>query len=176
MSTDVPMRVLFLCTANSARSILFAATLDHLGHGRFEVHSAGSQPAGVVNPNAIAELRRRGIACEGLRSKSWDEYTDPQSPPFDLVVTVCDSAASETCPVFFGDFVKAHWGLPDPAAIAGDAATVQEAFRRTQTVVLERVQALVALPIERLSREALQRELAKIEKDIPALPLRDQAK
>lgn len=175
MSNGLPVRVLFLCTANSARSILFAATLDHLGKGRFAAHSAGSQPAGTVNPNAIAELRRLGIPSEGLRSKSWDEYTAPDASPFDLVITVCDSAASETCPVFFGDFVKAHWGLPDPAAITGDAATVQAAFVRTEAVIGKRVEAMVALPIESLDRETLRRELAAIDERIPAQALLEDA-
>jgi len=164
----MPIRILFLCTANSARSILFAATLNHLGKARFEAHSAGSQPAGVVNPSALAELQRRGIPAEGARSKSWDEYADPEAVGFDVVITVCDSAANESCPVFFGDFVKAHWGLPDPAAIQGDAALVQAAFRRTEDVIVARIQALVALPMETMSRDALRQEL-------PAMPLTECA-
>lgn len=167
---SMPIKVLFLCTANSARSILFAATLNHLGQGRFEAHSAGSQPAGFVNPNALAELQRRGIPAEGARSKSWDEYAGSNATTFDLVVTVCDSAANESCPVFFGDFVKTHWGLPDPASIT-DAAAVQEAFRRTEDVIVARLEALVALPVETLNREALQQELAAIDAKFPAQPL-----
>lgn len=162
-------KVLFLCTGNSARSILFAATLDHLGQGRFEGHSAGSQPAGKVNPYAVAELERRGISTRDARSKSWDEYSGPDAPALDLVVTVCDNAANEACPVFFGDFLKIHWGLPDPAAFSGDEA--QEAFRRTEDVVMERLKALVALPVETMDRETLQRELDAIEARVPAQPL-----
>lgn len=167
----MPIRILFLCTANSARSILFAATLNHLGKGRFEAHSAGSRPAGAVNPNALAELQRRGIPAEGARSKSWDDYAGPEAVAFDLVVTVCDSAANESCPVFFGDFVKAHWGLPDPASVQGDAASVQAAFRRTEDVISARLQALAALPLETMSRESLRQELAAIDARFPALPL-----
>ena len=170
-----PMKVLFLCTANSARSILFAATLDHLGQGRFEAHSAGSQPAGTVNPHALAELQRRGIYSTNARSKSWDEYGGQDAPSFDLVVTVCDTAAAESCPLFIGNFVKAHWGLPDPAAISGDPATVQEAFRRTEEAVLQRLQALVALPVETMDRSTLQRELAAIDACFPARPLAGRA-
>lgn len=167
----MPIRVLFLCTANSARSILFAATLNALGQGRFQAYSAGSQPAGVVNPHALAELQRRGIPAGDARSKSWDEYTAPGMPAFDLVITVCDSAAAEACPVLFGDFVKAHWGLPDPAAITGDANQVETAFRRTQDVVQARLQALVALPVDTLDRDALRDALAIIEAQIPAQSL-----
>lgn len=166
------MRVLFLCTANSARSILFAATLNHLGRGRFEAHSAGSQPAGFVNPNALAELERRGIPTDGARSKSWDEYADgSEATAFDLVITVCDSAANESCPVFFGDFVKAHWGLPDPASITGDIALVHDAFRRTEDVILGRLEALVALPVETMDRDTLQQKLAEIDARFPAQQL-----
>lgn len=171
----MPIRVLFLCTANSARSILFAATLNHLGQGRFEAHSAGSQPAGFVNPNALAELQRRGISTGGARSKSWDEYTGLDAATFDLVITVCDSAANEACPVFFGDFSKSHWGLPDPASLEGDVALVQEAFRRTEDVIMARLQALVALPVETMSRKALQQELAAINARFPAQSLTERA-
>jgi len=168
-------KVLFLCTANSARSILFASTLSHLGGPRFEAYSAGSQPAGVVNPHALPELHRRGIVTEGVRSKSWDEYTGENAPTFDLVITVCDSAANESCPVFFGDFVKAHWGLPDPAAITGDAAAVASAFRITEDVVSTRLARLIALPLESMARDALQHELSVIEAEVPARPLLEQA-
>ncbi len=168
-------KVLFLCTANSARSILFASTLSHLGGARFEAYSAGSQPAGFVNPHALAELDRRGIATEGVRSKSWDEYTGENAPALDLVVTVCDSAANESCPVFFGDFVKTHWGLPDPAAISGDAAAVAAAFRITEDVVSARLARLIALPLESMGRDTLQQELSAIEAEVPARLLLEQA-
>src|SRR3546814_12246858 len=113
-------RVLFLCTGNSARSVLAEATLRAWAGHRFEVFSAGSQPAGTVNPYALGQLAADGIATAGLRSKSWDEFATADMAPMDLVVTVCDSAAAEACPIVFGDFLRAHWGLPDPAAVEGD--------------------------------------------------------
>lgn len=171
VNSAMPLKVLFLCTGNSARSILFAATLNHLGHGRFQAYSAGSQPAGRVNPHALAELARRGIPAGDARSKSWDEYMAPQAPAFDLVVTVCDSAASETCPLFLGGFTKVHWGMPDPAAIDDDAAAIEDAFRRTEDVILARMQALVALPVEALDRETMAQALQRIEAQAPATPL-----
>lgn len=165
------MNVLFLCTGNSARSILCAATLNHLGSPRFRAYSAGSQPAGRVHPEALAELARRGIEARDARSKSWDEYTGPDGPAFDLVITVCDSAAAESCPVLFGDFAKAHWGLPDPAAVAGDPATIREAFSRTQHVIEKRLAALVALPPDNLTPPALPQALAAIAERVPAVAL-----
>src|SRR5690606_817299 len=108
-------RVLFLCTGNSARSVLAEATLRAWASNRFEVFSAGSQPTGAVNPHAIGQLAAEGIATAGLRSKSWDEFASADAVPMDLVITVCGSAATETCPAVFGNFLRAHWGLPDPA-------------------------------------------------------------
>jgi protein-tyrosine-phosphatase len=150
-----PCRVLFICTGNSARSILSEATLNHLGKGRFEAFSAGSRPNGRVNPYAIEELKAVGIPTDGLSSKSWDRFTGEGAPPLDIVITVCDNAANETCPVLFGDFVKAHWGQPDPAA-------AQEAFRVAHALVLYRVTALLNLPVETLSRDALNQALDHI--------------
>jgi len=141
-------RVLFLCTGNSARSVLAEATLRAWAGHRFEVFSAGSQPTGAVNPWALEQLATEGIATAGLRSKSWDEFTTPDAAQMDLVVTVCDSAAAETCPVVLGDFLRVHWGLPDPAAVAGDDEDKREAFRRAHRVVKARLQALLALPTE----------------------------
>ena len=161
-------RVLFLCTHNSARSIMFASAMNGIGGHRFEARSAGSQPAGTVNPHALAELGRRGLPSAGARSKSWDEFAAPGAPTFDLVVTVCDSAASEACPVFFGDFAKAHWGLPDPSGVTGDPAAIERAFRRTADVVIARVEALAALPVESMDRASLQQALAEIEAAHPA--------
>lgn len=138
--------VLFLCTGNSARSVLAEATLRAWGGGRFAAFSAGSQPTGAVNPFALAQLQSEGIANAGLRSKSWDEFTNDDAARMDLVITVCDSAAAETCPVVFGDFVRAHWGLPDPAAVEGSDEAKRAAFAQAQRVVKARVLALLALP------------------------------
>ena len=160
-------QVLFLCTGNSARSILCEATLNHLDGERFTSFSAGSHPAGTMNPYALAELERRGISTSGLRSKSWDEFSDDRAPVFDLLVTVCDNAASESCPVLFGDFVKAHWGLPDPATAEGDAIFVRGVFERIEDVIVARLTALVALPVEELDRDALQREVEAIGEHFP---------
>ena len=156
-----PYRVLFICTGNSARSILSEATLNHLGKGRFEAFSAGSQPSGRVNSYAIEELKSVGISTENLSSKSWDRFTEEGAPLLDIVITVCDNAANETCPVLFGDFVKTHWGQPDPAAVHGAAAAI-EAFRRAHTLVLYRANALVNLPVETMSRDELKRALDHI--------------
>lgn len=139
-------RVLFVCTGNSARSVLSEATLNAWGAGRFEAFSAGSQPTGRINPFAISQLQAEGIAVDGLRSKSWDEFSGDSAAPLDLVVTVCDSAAAETCPVFFGDFQRTHWGLPDPAAAEGSDADKSAAFAQAHATIKARLRALVDLP------------------------------
>lgn len=141
-------RVLFLCTGNSARSVLAEATLRAWAGHRFEVLSAGSQPTGAINPYALSQLGAEGIPTAGLRSKSWDEFATPDAAPIDLVITVCDSAAAETCPVVFGDFLRAHWGLPDPAAIDGDDEAKADAFREAHRIVKARLNAFLALPAE----------------------------
>ncbi|MGB3269075.1 MAG: arsenate reductase ArsC [Rhodanobacter sp.] len=155
-----PCRVLFICTGNSARSILSEATLNHLGAGRFAAFSAGSQPSGRVHPQAIAELQAHHIATEGLASKSWDRFTEAGAPTLDIVITVCDNAASETCPALFGDFVKSHWGLPDPAAVQGEDAAA--AFRRAYAQIVQRISALLQLPVETMDRDELQQALDRI--------------
>jgi len=165
---DMAFRVLFLCTHNSARSIMFASALNGLGAARFQAYSAGSQPAGSVNPFALSELEGRGLPTDDARSKSWDEFTAAGAPGFDLVVTVCDSAASESCPVFFGDFAKAHWGLPDPSSVTGSAEAKARAFSQIADVVIARVAALVSSPVESMDRSALQQALADIETHHPA--------
>lgn len=157
-----PCRVLFICTGNSARSILSEATLNHLGKDRFEAFSAGSQPTGRVNPYAIKELKALDMPTEGLSSKSWDRFTEERAPPLDIVITVCDNAASETCPVLFGDFVKSHWGLPDPAAAHGEGALI-EAFRQAHTLIIYRITALLNLPVQTMSRHELQYALDHID-------------
>ena len=145
-SHDVRRRVLFLCTGNSARSVLAEATLRAWSGQRFEVFSAGSQPTGKINPYALDQLAAEGIATAGLHSKSWDEFAADGTAPMDLVVTVCDSAAAEVCPVVLGDFVRTHWGLPDPAAVDGSDADKREAFRQAHRTIKARLRALLALP------------------------------
>jgi arsenate reductase len=163
--------VLFLCTGNSARSILSEATLRALGGDRFVAYSAGSRPTGTVNPAAVRILQAHGISTAGLASKSWDVYAGDTAPPFDLVVTVCDSAANETCPVFFGDFLRVHWGLPDPASVRGTDAVIDAAFETTWQVIHDRVAALVALPIATLPLTELANQLHDIEVRCPAVDL-----
>jgi arsenate reductase len=154
-------RVLFLCTGNSARSVLAEATLRAWAGQRFEAFSAGSQPTGQINPFALAQLQAEGIATAGLRSKSWDEFAD--GAPMDVVITVCDAAAAETCPVVFGDFVRTHWGLPDPAAVQGTDAEKAEAFAQAHAIIKARLQALLALPATLwAARAPLQQALDQI--------------
>ncbi|RDI96797.1 arsenate reductase ArsC [Dyella solisilvae] len=151
-----PCRVLFICTGNSARSILSEATLNHLGKGRFEAFSAGSQPTGRVNPFALKELASTGISCENLSSKSWDQFVGEGAPPLDIVITVCDSAANEQCPVLFGNFVRTHWGLHDPAAAKGSDAEVSEAFKHAHALITYRLMALLNLPVETMTSADLK--------------------
>lgn len=156
-------RVLFLCTGNSARSVLAEATLRAWAGNRFEVFSAGSKPSGQVNPHALAQLAAEGISTTGLRSKSWDEFATADAAPMDLVVTVCDSAAAETCPVVFGDFLRVHWGLPDPAAVSGTDEEKADAFRQAHRVIKARLLAFLALPAEAWNdRQALKTQLDRI--------------
>jgi arsenate reductase len=154
--------VLFLCTGNSARSILAEALLGTLGQGRFNAFSAGSQPAGRVQPIAIELARELGYPVERLRSKSWDEFAEPGAPVIDMVITVCDSAAAETCPIWPGHPATAHWGVPDPASVAGDEMTRRKAFVATMVALRRRVELLVALPLEKLDRLATQAKLREI--------------
>ncbi len=141
-------RVLFLCTGNSARSVLAEATLRAWAGNRFEVFSAGSLPTGAINPLALAQLAAEGMSTTGLRSKSWDEFAVEGVAPMDLVITVCDAAAAESCPVVVGDVLRAHWGLPDPASAEGDDAARREAFRQAHRTVKARLLALLALPAD----------------------------
>jgi arsenate reductase (thioredoxin) len=160
--TRGPCHVLFLCTGNSARSILAEVLLNSRGQGRFKAYSAGSQPVGRVNPHALEFLRLAGLPTEGLRSKSWDEFAQPGAPPLDFVFTVCDNAASEVCPIWPGQPVAAHWGLPDPAAVQGSDADKQKAFRDTFVVLDRRIAQLTSLPIVGLDQLALARRVAEI--------------
>jgi arsenate reductase len=159
---DRPYNVLFLCTGNSARSILAESVLNHRGGGRFRAWSAGSHPAGRVNPHAIALLRQAGLPTDGLRSKSWDEFAAPGAPPLDFVFTVCDNAAGEVCPVWPGQPVTAHWGLPDPAAVEGSDADKTKAFRDTYVALERRISLFTSLPIAGLDQLTLSQRVAEI--------------
>jgi arsenate reductase len=162
--TSGPYHVLFLCTGNSARSILAEVLLNSRGQGRFKAYSAGSQPVGRVNPHALEFLRQAGLPTEGLRSKSWDEFAQPGAPPLDFVFTVCDNAANEVCPIWPGQPVTAHWGLPDPAAVQGTDADKQKAFRDTFVTLDRRIGLFTSLPIAGLDQLALERRVAAIGK------------
>lgn len=159
-----PFNVLFLCTGNSARSILAEAILNRLAAGRFRAWSAGSHPAGTVNAMALALLDERGYDIAELGSKSWHEFAGP-SHRFDLVITVCDAAAAEQCPVWPGTPLVIHWGLPDPAAVDGDEDARRTAFEETYAALLLRLDHLVRLPVERLTRNDLERQLEEIGDD-----------
>lgn len=154
--------VLFLCTGNSARSILAEAILGRLGEGRFTAFSAGSQPAGRVNPAAITLLEAKGFDVSGFRSKSWDEFAGDGAPRMEIVITVCDSAASESCPVWVGHPVTVHWGIPDPAAVTGDEATVRAAFEEAYATLEARLEKLVRLDCQSLSSSEIKAALLEI--------------
>ena len=157
-----PYSVLFLCTGNSARSILAEAMLNSLGGGRFRAFSAGSHPAGGVNPLAIELLEQKRVSTTDLRSKSWDEFVGTDAPRLDFVITVCDNAAGEVCPLWPGQPVTAHWGLPDPAAVSGSDDDRRRAFSSTWNVLSARIAQLVNLPLETLDDFAIRLHLAKI--------------
>ena len=154
--------ILFLCTANSARSILAEALANHVGHGRLHAYSAGSQPSGQVQPMALEVLQRVGVPTDGLRSKSWDEFGVAGAPQMDIVITVCGNAAGETCPVWPGHPVTAHWGVDDPAAVAGNEDQRRDAFVDAMKVLRHRIDLLLSLKPEALDRLALQGRLAEI--------------
>ena len=154
--------VLFLCTGNSARSILAEAYLNHAGRGRFTAHSAGSQPTGRVNPLALEVLRERGITPSAPRSKNWSEFAGAGAPPIDLIFTVCDNAAGEVCPVWPGRPVSAHWGIPDPAAVTGDDNKKRGAFRVAFDSLKERIDRLIALPVDDMPAAQLKSKLDEI--------------
>ena len=159
---DRIFNVLFICTGNTARSILAEGLLNHLGRGRFRPFSAGSFPKGVVNPHALRTLAALRLPTEGFRSKSWDEYADAGAPVMDFVFTVCDQAAGEVCPVWPGQPITAHWGVEDPAAVEGTDEAKREAFHRVAMVLKRRIELFLALPIKKLERMALQKELREI--------------
>lgn len=151
MTAGEGLNILVLCTGNSARSILGEALIARKGAGRVHAYSAGSQPKGVPHPGALRLLAREGYDVAGFRSKSWDEFAVPGAPRIDIAITVCGNAAGETCPLFIGAPVRAHWGLPDPADVAGDAAAVDAAFAETWRLLDMRVRAMLALPLENMS-------------------------
>ena len=155
--------VLFLCTGNSARSILAEGYLNHRGRERFRAYSAGSYPAGRVNPLVLQVLQRSGISARGLRSKSWDEFAAPAAPQLDFVFTVCDRAAGEVCPVWPGQPVTAHWGVPDPAA-AQDAGQQMRAVTEAFRILQRRIDLFMCLPISSLDRMSLRERVAEIGK------------
>ena len=157
--------VLFLCTGNSARSVIAEAVLNQLGRGRFKAYSAGSMPTGSVNPHVLDLLQRNNMPTEGIRSKSWDEFASPDAPKLDFVFTVCDQAAGEVCPVWPGQPMTAHWGLEDPAQVEGEEAQ-QRAVKNVFMQLNRRIGIFTSLPLEKIERHSLQKELD----DIGALP------
>jgi arsenate reductase (thioredoxin) len=162
MEPKHPLNVLFLCTGNSARSIMAECILNRLGAGKFRAYSAGSQPAGKVNPIALNILRKSNYDVSKLRSKSWDEFAAPGAPNLDFVLTVCDDAANETCPIWPGQPVTALWGLPDPAKAQGTEAERSLAFADTMRMLNQRIGIFVNLPLDKLSKLSLQKQLDEI--------------
>ena len=162
-----PYNVLFLCTGNSARSVLAESLLNHWGQGRFQGYSAGSFPKGQVHPISIALLNEFGLPTEGLRSKSWDEFAAPGAPPIDFVFTVCDNAAGEVCPVWPGHPMTAHWGVEDPAAVEGTEEEKWAAFRKALRELESRIKLFIKLPVASLDRMTLQSRLDAIGKIRP---------
>ena len=154
--------ILVLCTGNSARSIMSEALINVLGKGRFYAYSAGSQPSGQVNPFAAEQAKLIGYPMETVRSKSWDEFAQPESPHMDIVITVCDSAAGESCPLWRGTPIKVHWGFEDPSHVQGTDEEKRQAFAHTFGLIRQKIQQLVDLPIETLSQEELIQALDNI--------------
>lgn len=162
--SERPFNVLFLCTGNSARSVLAEALMNHWGRGRFVGYSAGSHPKGAINPIALELLEHMNLPTAGLRSKSWDEYAVPGAVPLDFVITVCDNAAGEVCPYWPGQPMTAHWGVEDPAAVEGSVAEKWLAFRKTFKELENRIKIVTSLPIVSLDRIKLQERLDAIGK------------
>lgn len=159
---DRPYNVLFLCTHNSARSIIAECVMNRLAPGKFKAYSAGSQPSGRVHPFALGLLNGLNYDTSGLRSKSWEEFTAPDAPELDFVFTVCDNAANEVCPVWPGQPMTVHWGVPDPAAVDGSDETKRLAFARAYNQLYNRIQVFTALPVASLDKIALKKELDAI--------------
>jgi arsenate reductase len=167
LSPDKVFNVLFLCTGNSARSIMAECILNRLGHGKFQAYSAGSQPRGTIHPYALELLHTYNYPTTQLRSKSWDEFNGPDAPPLDFVFTLCDEAARETCPVWSGQPMTAHWGLPDPAAVTGTEAVKRFAFVDTMRMLHQRIDIFINLPVAKLDRLSLRQRLDAIGKTTP---------
>lgn len=159
---DKTYNVLFLCTGNSARSIMAEALVSTMGRGRFRGYSAGSKPGGKVNPYAIEQVKKTGYATDKLRSKSWDEFAAPDAPQMDFIITVCDNAAGEVCPAWPGHPASAHWGFEDPAAVEGSDEEKRAAFERIFKQIMARMTAFVCLPLPMLEKNAIQREIRQI--------------
>ncbi len=157
-----PYNVLFLCTGNSARSILAEAILNRKGPPFFHAFSAGSHPTGRIHPFALKQLESAGLPVAGLRSKSWDEFAKPGAPQMNFVFTVCDNAAAEVCPIWPGQPITAHWGIPDPAAVAGTPEQIERAFREAFVTLDRRIGLFLSLPLASLSQLALKREVDRI--------------
>jgi protein-tyrosine-phosphatase len=160
--SDRPFNVLFLCTGNSARSIMAEAILNRIGQGKFRAFSAGSHPKGQVNSSTIQLLKSLNYDTSGFRSKSWAEFAKPGAPPLDFVFTVCDNAAGETCPVWPGQPMTAHWGIPDPAEARGSDAEIGLAFKDAYRMLAQRIGIFTALPIRSLDKLSLQQKLRDI--------------
>ena len=161
---DKPQHVLFLCTGNSARSIFSEAIMNAMANGRFTAYSAGSHPAGSVNPMTIELLQKNRFPTDGLRSKSWDEFAQPGAPRLDFVFTVCDNAAGEVCPIWPGQPVTAHWGVEDPADVEGDDEAKRKAFLKAFTTLRRRIELFLSLPHGKLDKLALSQRLNTIGK------------
>lgn len=160
--------VLFLCTGNSARSVMAEAIMNFKGRPSFTAYSAGSRPTGTVRQEALRQIETAGMPIRGLRSKSWEEFSLPDSPPLDFVFTVCDKAAAEVCPIWPGQPMTAHWGVPDPAAVQGSAAEVERAFRNAFFILERRISLFLCLPLKSLDELALKRELDNIGRTLGA--------
>ena len=159
---DKSYNILFLCTGNSARSIMAEALVSSMSQGRFHGYSAGSNPGGTVHPFAIEKVEETGYPLENLRSKSWDEFARPDAPRMDFIITVCDNAAGEACPVWPGHPASAHWSFEDPAAVQGSDAQKRAAFGRIFRQILARMNTFLALPMDKLEKHAIQQEIRKI--------------
>ena len=160
--SDKIYNVLFLCTGNSARSVLAETLLNHAGKGRFKAYSAGSHPNGQVNPFALKYLQQQGLPTDGLRSKSWDEFAGADAPHFDFIITVCDNAAGEVCPIWPGKPTTGHWGIEDPAAVEGTDAEKLAAFSHAFSLMNRRISLLTSLPDAKLQAQAIRQELNQI--------------